>query len=372
MNRILVAEDEPGIALALEDCLRLEGFQVDVVSDGAVASQCARDGAFDLLLLDVMLPGKDGFAICRELRSAGSRTPVIFLSARAQESDRICGLDLGANDYVVKPFSPGELMARVRRVLRDHEDGRGRHKRFEDELQAAAAVQQGLFPQHHPVVESLEYSAACRPARVVSGDYYDFIPLDRGKIGFLLADVCGKGMGAALVGASLHGALRAFAPLASSRCGDLLQRVNRLLFQTTSAERYATAFYGVFDPATCKLRYTNAGHYAPWLIRGAGWQRLESLTPPLGMFPSVDSLEVEVQLEGGDWLVAASDGVAEATDEHGEDFGDVRLLGLLDTSDMTTEVFCRAALDAVNSFAGNQQADDVTIMAARILPANAS
>jgi serine phosphatase RsbU (regulator of sigma subunit) len=81
---------------------------------------------------------------------------------------------------------------------------------------------------------------------------------------------------------------------------------------------------------------------------------------------------MEIQLEGGDWLVAASDGVAEATDEHGEDFGDMRLLALLDTSDMTTEVFCRAALDAVTSFAGNQQADDATIMAARILTANAS
>src|SRR5215831_1450267 len=82
MNRILVVEDEPGIALALEDSLRLEGHQVQVISEGLAASQCAREGAFDLILLDAMLPGKDGFTICRELRSAGSKTPVIFLSAR--------------------------------------------------------------------------------------------------------------------------------------------------------------------------------------------------------------------------------------------------------------------------------------------------
>jgi len=139
MNRILVVEDEPGIALALEDSLRLEGHQVQVISEGLAASQCAREGAFDLILLDAMLPGKDGFTICRELRSAGSKTPVIFLSARAQEYDRVRGLDLGANDYVVKPFSPDELMARVRRLLRDRQDGREHQKQFEDEISSRSS-----------------------------------------------------------------------------------------------------------------------------------------------------------------------------------------------------------------------------------------
>lgn len=124
MNRILIIEDEPGIALALEDSLRLEGHEVEVVANGVAGGQRARDDTFDLILLDVMLPGKDGFTICRELRRAGSKTPVILLTARAQESDRIRGLDLGANDYVVKPFSSSELMARVRRLLREQEDSR--------------------------------------------------------------------------------------------------------------------------------------------------------------------------------------------------------------------------------------------------------
>jgi sigma-B regulation protein RsbU (phosphoserine phosphatase) len=96
-------------------------------------------------------------------------------------------------------------------------------------------------------VKGWEYSARCRPAKGVSGDYYDFILLDGGKLGLLLADVCGKGMGAALLGASLHGALRAFAPLAPSHPGEVLNRVNRLLYQTTSSERYATVFYGVIE-----------------------------------------------------------------------------------------------------------------------------
>ena len=88
--------------MALEDSLRLEGHEVQVISDGMAAGRCAREGAFDLIF-DAMLPGKDGFTICRELRAEGSKTPVIFVSARAQEYDRVRGLDLGANDYVVKP-----------------------------------------------------------------------------------------------------------------------------------------------------------------------------------------------------------------------------------------------------------------------------
>src|SRR5262245_54103223 len=118
MTRILVVEDESGIALGLEDDLRLEGWDVELVADGAVASKRAREQQFDLILLDVMLPGKDGFDVCRELRRAGLQTPIIMLTAKAQEAEKILGLDLGADDYVTKPFSPKELRARIRAALR--------------------------------------------------------------------------------------------------------------------------------------------------------------------------------------------------------------------------------------------------------------
>jgi DNA-binding response OmpR family regulator len=118
MTRILVVEDEPGIALGLEDDLRLEGYEVELVGDGLAASKRAREENFDLILLDVMLPGKDGFEVCRELRRAGLKTPVILLTAKAQEAEKVLGLDLGADDYVTKPFSPRELRARIRAVLR--------------------------------------------------------------------------------------------------------------------------------------------------------------------------------------------------------------------------------------------------------------
>lgn len=118
MARILVVEDEPSIALGLEDDLKLEGYEVEVARDGETASRRVREQSFDLIILDVMLPHKDGFEVCRELRRAGVRAPVILLTAKTQESDKVLGLELGADDYVTKPFSPRELRARVKASLR--------------------------------------------------------------------------------------------------------------------------------------------------------------------------------------------------------------------------------------------------------------
>jgi DNA-binding response OmpR family regulator len=118
MARILVVEDEPPLALGLEDDLKLEGYEVEVARDGETASRRAREQSFDLIILDVMLPQKDGFEVCRELRRAGLRVPVILLTAKTQESDKVLGLELGADDYVTKPFSPRELRARVKAALR--------------------------------------------------------------------------------------------------------------------------------------------------------------------------------------------------------------------------------------------------------------
>jgi two-component system alkaline phosphatase synthesis response regulator PhoP len=118
MIRILVVEDEPGIAFSLENDLQTEGYEVALVADGAQAVPRALAQPFDLILLDVMLPNKDGFEICRELRHRGLKAPIILLTAKTQEEEKIVGLDVGADDYVTKPFSPRELRARIRALLR--------------------------------------------------------------------------------------------------------------------------------------------------------------------------------------------------------------------------------------------------------------
>jgi DNA-binding response OmpR family regulator len=118
MLNILVVEDEPTIATGLRDDLELEGYAVEVVDDGKLALQRILEGKHDLVILDVMLPGMDGFAVCREARTAGVRTPILMLTARGQEVDKVVGLELGADDYVTKPFSPRELLARIKAVMR--------------------------------------------------------------------------------------------------------------------------------------------------------------------------------------------------------------------------------------------------------------
>ncbi len=120
MPRILIVEDEPDIALFLGDDLRLDGHEVEIVGDGETASRRGREPGWDAIVLDVMLPKKDGFDVCRDLRRSGVRTPVIMLTARTQEAEKILGLELGADDYITKPFSPRELRARLKAVMRRH------------------------------------------------------------------------------------------------------------------------------------------------------------------------------------------------------------------------------------------------------------
>ncbi len=118
MTSILIVEDDEGIAMGLEDDLRLDGYDVTVARDGEEAVRRARERTFDLIVLDIMLPRKDGYQVCRELRHGGVGTPIIMLTARVQDAEKVLGLEMGADDYVTKPFNPMELRARIKAVLR--------------------------------------------------------------------------------------------------------------------------------------------------------------------------------------------------------------------------------------------------------------
>jgi DNA-binding response OmpR family regulator len=128
MTRILVVEDDGAIAQVLADDLRLEGYEVVVAGNGEEALRRTAAESFDLILLDVMLPRKDGFQVCRELRKSGLDTPIILLTAKAAEAEKVMGLELGADDYVTKPFSPAELRARIRSSLRRATGGPARYR----------------------------------------------------------------------------------------------------------------------------------------------------------------------------------------------------------------------------------------------------
>jgi len=382
MSRILIVEDDPAILCGLRDNLEFEQHQVFTASDGETGYRALREHAPDLVILDLMLPKLNGYDLCKRARGEGFHAPILMLSARSQEGDRVLGLDLGANDYVSKPFSLRELLARVRALLRHEQDHRQDEERLSDELRMAQRVQKELFPRALPPIQGLDYAAVCQPARGVSGDYYDFLPLGEGKLGLLLADVSGKGMSAALLGASLHASVRANAPAAGDRTGEVLVRANTRLYETTTAERYATVFYGVYNAASRMLTYSNAGHNPPMLLRGGECIRLDSLTPPVGMIAELPARQKTIALEPGDWLLIYSDGIPEAERGPGGaddrlsssalprpiEFGDEGILAAFaNLRHGSAEAVCQGILEAVRTHAtGQRQADDLTMIAVNV------
>jgi len=369
MSRILIVEDDPAILVGLKDNLEFESHQVLTAADGEAGYRSVCEHSPDLVILDLMLPKLNGYDLCRRVRGEGFNAPILMLSARSQEGDRVLGLDLGANDYVSKPFSLRELLARVRALLRHEREHHRDEDRLARELEMAAKVQRELFPKVLPQVPGIDYAGICRPARGVSGDYYDFLGLAEGRLGLLLADVSGKGMSAALLGASLHAAVCAYAPAAQERCAEVLANANTLLYETTTADRYATVFYGVYNPASQILTYANAGHCRPMLVRGGKCIALSALTPPVGLFPVLPALESSVELTVGDWLLIFSDGIPEAENDHGEVYGDEGLLVALDRLGSGTALkVCDDIVEQVrHHIRGRHQQDDITIITMKVL-----
>ena len=369
MARILVVEDEPGIAFGLESDLEAEGYEVAVAGDGAEVVRRVGSEEFDLILLDVMLPDKDGFEVCRELRQTGFTTPIVMLTAKSEECDKVLGLDLGADDYIIKPFRPRELRARIRAALRHRPNGSGAD--VQRQLQVAAQVQQRLFPQSQPHLATLDYAGFCQPALGLSGDNYDFLEVGKGRLGLLVVDVVGKGIPAALLMASAHGCVRTQAPRWGDECGEVLSLLNRSLYESTDAAMFATVFYAVYHESSRVLTYTNAGHEPPVLLRvGTGdCVRLDSQTPPAGLLPSLPSVQTKVQLAPGDWLVIFTDGVTEALNRDGCDFGVEGVMAAMAHHIEGTAEEMRDAIRAelAKHGRGVAQADDITLIAAHVL-----
>jgi sigma-B regulation protein RsbU (phosphoserine phosphatase) len=350
----------------------MEGYQVTVAGDGAEAVRCAAAETFDLILLDVMLPHKDGFEVCRELRQTGVSTPIVMLTAKTGEYDKVLGLDLGADDYVTKPFSPRELRARIRTALRHKAGASPLGADLQRQFRVACEVQQRLFPQVRPALATMDYTGFCEPALGMSGDYYDFLDLAPGKVGLVVADVVGKGIPAALLMASVHGCIRTHAPRFQDRCGEVLVQVNTSLYEATDAPMFATVFYAVYDDASRVLTYANAGHEPPILLRPAfhpRCARLDSRTAPIGLRPTLPAEQMSIRLVPGDWLAIFTDGITEAADENGEEFGRERLVAAMDRNLEQTaeEMRARILADLRAHSRGVPQMDDVTLITARIL-----
>jgi sigma-B regulation protein RsbU (phosphoserine phosphatase) len=365
-DRILVVEDDPALLRGLADNLRAEAFDVLTATDGGAACHMIRCERPDLVVLDVTLPGLDGFEVCRRMREEGLRTPILMLTSRSDEPDRVEGLTSGADDYVTKPFSLSELFARIRGILLRRRAWLDERGDLDRELRTASVVQRRLFPTEESGVQGLDCAGLCHPARLMGGDYFDYFSVGPGLLALLVADVSGKGAPAALLTATLQGCLRANGPLLGDRCDEVVRRANAQLFATTDPARYATLFYAVYDRAAQSLTYANAGHVAPLVLRGGEILALDSSAPPIGLFDSIAVEPARIAFGDDDWLVTVSDGVLEAANHRDEDFGRDRLdLVLRGAPGRAAAQVCEAVLQAVLEHGrGKPQADDVTVLAA--------
>jgi sigma-B regulation protein RsbU (phosphoserine phosphatase) len=240
-------------------------------------------------------------------------------------------------------------------------------ERLNREVEIAREVQERLFPQTLPPVAGLDYAGHCRPALGVGGDYYDFLALPNGRLGIAIGDVSGKGIAAALMMASLQASLRGEATRAPDTLATALSNVNHLVYEASSANRYATFFYGQYDPASGRFDYVNAGHNPPILLQQGKVVRLEEGGMVIGLLDCSQYQQGSVTIRSGDWLVAFTDGISEAMNEEDEEWGEERLIEAVcayrgkSANELLVHLF-----DQATTFAGTApQHDDMTMVVVR-------
>jgi len=240
-------------------------------------------------------------------------------------------------------------------------------RRTAREMEIARDVQARLFPQKMPPLETLEYAGGCIQARDVGGDYYDFLDLGPGRVGLVLADISGKGISGALLMANLQANLRSQYAVALDDLPGLLRSVNRLFFENTPDNCYATLFFGHYHDSGRRLRYVNCGHNSPLLLRNSGnLERLATTATVLGLFSDWDCTVVEVPLHPGDILVIYTDGISEAPDNSGEEFSEARLIETIRTGrHLSPGALLSSIQAAVQQFSSGVQADDLTMVIGR-------
>ncbi|MFB3922018.1 MAG: PP2C family protein-serine/threonine phosphatase [Terriglobia bacterium] len=282
--------------------------------------------------------------------------------------------DADGNSFTLLEY---EAMTReIEEQRRDHAERREHQRRAAAEQEYARKVQSKLFPQSQPPLETLDYGGVCVQAREVGGDYYDFLELDRGRVGLVIGDVSGKGTAAALLMANLQAhvrnlgasySYRPFTPFALGQPQRFLITLNRLFCDSTTESAYATFFFAEYDDQRRRLRYANCGHLPALLLRRDGdLERLESTCAILGLFKAWECGVGERDLFPGDTLVFYTDGVTESFNDDDEQFGERRLIeALCKYRHSPSQTLLESLLDDVRRFSHREQHDDITLMVAK-------
>jgi len=371
---LLLVDDAPA-NIQIANAILKDDYRVRVATSGAKALELVKaKPAPDLILLDVEMPEMDGYEVCRRLKTDPEtrEIPVIFLTGKTEAEDETRGFSVGAVDYIHKPFSPSVVKARVQThlALRETREQLARQlSAIQHELEMARKIQLSILPREVPRVEGVEIAARYVPMTSVAGDFYDFIPVDEKRFGALVADVSGHGVPAALVASMLKIALAAQSPHASDPA-RVLAGLNQALCGKF-ATHFVTAAYLFVDTEKGTIDYAGAGHPPLVLCGNSGSARaVQQNGLFLGMFPHAKYSAVQVAIAPGDRCAVYTDGVSEARNRAGEEFGTDRLQTLLEASrDQPADPFADRVLDTLNEWTsrppGEGHDDDITLLVIR-------
>lgn len=382
-SHVLVVDDNEANRDVLSRRLMRQGIRTTSAENGRRALEQVRSTPFDLILLDVMMPEMNGYQVLEVLKTdpALRHIPVIMISAVDDIDSVVRCIELGAEDYLFKPFNPVLLKARVeasleKKFLRDKE--RAYLKAVKQELELGRRTQADFFPVELPQVPGWWLGALFQPAREVGGDFYDVFWLPDQRLALVMADVCDKGVRAALFMVLVRSLLRAFAEQAANAGDDPLLSVQltntyitRHHHNRSHLHMFATLFCGILEPATGQLTYINAGHEAPLVLGPHGIEAiLDTTGPAVGFMPDSRYGQATITLGPGTTLLTYTDGVTEARNLAGELFTEERLHELINQPYSTASALLEHVHAGVTDFVGTQTpADDITILAlARLEP----
>jgi sigma-B regulation protein RsbU (phosphoserine phosphatase) len=374
-SRVLIVDDVKTNIDILVQALRDE-YKLSVAVDGAAALRAIEKTPPDLVLLDIVMPGIDGYEVCRQLRAQEStrELPVMFLSALEDVKDKAQGFEVGGNDYLTKPFEVLEVKARVRSLLKAKAYADAVREAMARDLRIAREIQMGILPADLPGATAgsgLDIDAVIEPAREVGGDLYEVLRVSDDRVVVALGDVSGKGIPAALFMAVAVTILRTLAGQIAEP-DEILHRLNDELARQNPRGMFVTLQCLVFDLARRSVSCAGAGHHQLAVVSPGQPPRLAcpSSGRPAGLMP-LNPIEREtLPLRPGDTFVLFSDGVSEAMNIHDDFYGEDRLLAALAaTAGRPAADTVQHVLADVRSFAaGARQSDDITVLAVKYVP----
>ncbi|MHB8609118.1 MAG: PP2C family protein-serine/threonine phosphatase [Candidatus Acidiferrales bacterium] len=383
--RILIADDQPDVLNALRLLLKGQGYETEAVTSPAELLRAVAAREFDLLLMDLnyardTTSGREGLDLLSHLSENEDAPAIVVMTGWATVGLAVEAMQYGVADFVEKPWTNARLLeilqkqialgrkrrASRRRTAQESQDYKEIALQFhqqEQEVAEARSIQQGLLPKIIPQLPGYEIAGAWQPAQSVGGDYYDVLEFDEATLGLCIADVAGKGLPAALLMSNLQAAVRGLAAPALAPDG-LCARLNALVCHNTGSDRFITFFYAQLDGPARLLRYTNAGHNAPIVLhRDGSHERLQTGGGVLGVFPNQAFAAGAAYIAPGDRVILFTDGVTEASDGAGEEFGEGRLLRLLQENRAEpASSLQEKILTAASEFSRGHWQDDATLL----------